>query len=203
MSGTTPGDNADSDPQQDPYGQPRGERPPSWGERQPSSSWEPGYPAGQEGAAIQLPRPLSIAVKLMYVGAAIYGINLLLLLLSGGELRDELRQAAESVDQDVPAEEIDGLVNATYGSLVAALAIGVLLWVWMAWANRRGRLWARIVATILGGINIIFTLFTLTGAITLSSLIALATVVIAAVALYFMYRPESTAYYRAMSARAF
>ena len=35
------------------------------------------------------------------------------------------------------------------------MLIGVLLWVWMAWANNKGRNWARIVASVLFGLNTI------------------------------------------------
>jgi hypothetical protein len=31
--------------------------------------------------------------------------------------------------------------------------IAVALWLWMAWANRRGRNWARIVSAVFFGIN--------------------------------------------------
>ncbi|MGH3405094.1 MAG: hypothetical protein ACRDRJ_21700, partial [Streptosporangiaceae bacterium] len=37
--------------------------------------------------------------------------------------------------------------------LVVGGLVGVGLWLWMAWANRSGRSWARIVAAVLFGIN--------------------------------------------------
>ena len=44
--------------------------------------------------------------------------------------------------------EIAAVVTAVIGALIA---IG--LWLWMAWANRRGRNWARIVSAVFFGIN--------------------------------------------------
>jgi len=36
--------------------------------------------------------------------------------------------------------------------LIAGFVIATGLWIWMAWANRGGRSWARIMATVLFGI---------------------------------------------------
>jgi hypothetical protein len=79
--------------------------------------------------------------------------------------------------------------------------IGILLWVWMAETNRRGKSWARIVATVLGAINILLTVIGLTtgqstGLVVVFNLISAA---LAAVILYLLYRPDSSAYYEVMS----
>ncbi len=80
--------------------------------------------------------------------------------------------------------------------MVAGL-IGVGLWVWMAVKNGQGRSWARVVATVLGALNIVFTLFGLAGGtatpVTLVS--SLVSLVLAGVILYLLYRPESTRFY--------
>jgi hypothetical protein len=45
----------------------------------------------------------------------------------------------------VPTSEIKGFILV---SLIVAGVIGVLVWLWMAWKNRAGRKWARVVATV-------------------------------------------------------
>ena len=88
--------------------------------------------------------------------------------------------------------------------LLALVVIGlmaILLWVWMAETNRRGKSWARIVATILGALNIVFTLVGLllggnSGLVVAFSMVSAA---LAAVILYLLYRPDSSAYYEAVS----
>ena len=67
----------------------------------------------------------------------------------------------------------------------------------MAVKNGQGRSWARVVATVLGGLNIVFTLLNLAGgtATTLTVVSGLVSLVLAGVILYLLYRPESTRFY--------
>jgi hypothetical protein len=87
------------------------------------------------------------------------------------------------------------------GTAVAVIIglISVGLWVWMAVMNRKGRSWARIVATVLGGLNIVFTVIGLTQDVGIGTIVNIVTIVLAAAILWLLYRPESSAYYAAMS----
>jgi hypothetical protein len=208
MSGTTPGDDAGQDPQRDPFSQPGGQapqRPPAWGQGQPPAwgqnqqpSWESGNTAGPD--VPQPPRQIVLAARLMYVGAAITLVSLIFALMS----RDVIRDAVIETQPNLSADEIDAAVNFGYGIATVLPTIAIVLWLWMAWANRRGRSWARIVATILGGLNILFALLNLaTGGFGVNTLINLISPALAAVILYMLYRPESGEYYRAMSAKLY
>jgi hypothetical protein len=74
----------------------------------------------------------------------------------------------------------------------------------MASANKTGKSWASIAATILGALNILFGLWGLTaGGFDVNTLINLVSPALAAVILYMLYRPESSEYYRTMSAKTF
>lgn len=79
--------------------------------------------------------------------------------------------------------------------------LGAALWLWMAYANKAGKSWARVVATVLGGLNILFTLFSLSGGGGLNLIINVLTIALAAYILYLLYRPESSAYYAAVSGK--
>ena len=110
---------------------------------------------------------------------------------------DAIRDAIEDSDDTLTSSEVDTLVNVSIGSAVVAGLVGVGLWVWMAVKNGQGRSWARVVATVLGALNIVFTLLGLAGgtatAVTLVS--SLVSLVLAGVILYLLYRPESTRFY--------
>ena len=59
--------------------------------------------------------------------------------------------------------------------VVISIVIPILLWVWMAWKCKAGRLWARIVSTVLFGLGTLATLLSLattTGFWTLAGMIA-------------------------------
>ena len=57
--------------------------------------------------------------------------------------------------------------------LVVAGVIGILLWVWMAWANNKGRNWARMVATVLFALDTISFIFSFGRASLLDHFLAL------------------------------
>ena len=152
------------------------------------------------GAARPAPTPPSsilTAVKLMYVGAGLSLLSFLIGLLTQDSVRD---QALER-NPDLTESELDTIVSVGIAIAVVVGLIGILLWVWMAETNRRGKSWARIVATVLGALNIVFTIVGLatarnSGGVVIVSLISAA---LAAVILYLLYRPESSAYYEAVS----
>jgi len=84
--------------------------------------------------------------------------------------------------------------------VIGALAIG--LWLWMAWANGKGKSWARIVATVLFAFNTI-DLVTLIGRphSAVSLIFALLVWLAGLGAIFFLYQRDSSAYYQANSGR--
>ena len=68
-----------------------------------------------------------------------------------GAYMSSLFTAIEAADPSgsgtqVPTSEIKDLILV---SLIVSGIIAVLIWLWMAWKNRAGRNWARVVATVL------------------------------------------------------
>jgi hypothetical protein len=148
-------------------------------------------------AAVQATPPSSLltAVRLMFVGAALSAVFLII----GLTQRDSLRDQIADSQPELTADELDAAV--AVGTAVAAI-IGLLsvgLWIWMAVMNRKGRSWARVVATVLGGLNIVFTLIGLTQNVGVDTIVNMVSIVLAAAILWLLYRPESSAYYAAMS----
>lgn len=146
-----------------------------------------------------VPQPKSIlqAVRLMFVGAAISAVGVLLTFTQ----TDAIRESVEDSDSSLSESEVDALVNFGIAFAVVIGLVGVGLWIWMAVTNGQGKSWARVVATVFGVLNVLGGLISLSGpgATTVSLLTNLVSIVLAAVILFLLYRPESSRYYEAKS----
>ena len=93
------------------------------------------------------PAPPSIqsAVKLMYAGAAISAVSLVISLATIGGTKDAIRKARPSLT----ATEVNQLNTFIIALAVVSGVIGVALWLWMARKNGEGKSWARILSTVL------------------------------------------------------
>ncbi|HEY2574826.1 MAG TPA: hypothetical protein VGI74_00815 [Streptosporangiaceae bacterium] len=112
-------------------------------ERYPTSA------ATQNPAGMQPPRSVINAVRLMYVGAGLSGIVVIVTLATIGGLRAAiLAKYPHYSPSQVHTAEVGFIASDVIAGLVA---IG--LWLWMARANRGGRNWARIVSAVFFGIN--------------------------------------------------
>jgi hypothetical protein len=125
------------------------------------------YPTGgganQMGTAERGPQPSTLrnAVRLIWAGAALSLIGVIITLSFSSKIKTAVTNAAIKSNKTaasqhkavLTAAQIHSLANATIELLAVFGVIGVLLWVWMAWANNRGRSWARIVATVLFALN--------------------------------------------------
>jgi hypothetical protein len=197
-----------------PEGQPPGPPPPGAPEGQPPAGpWpsdnapQPGPWAsdnlpphpGMPGPVADVPQPSSIAtaVKLMWVGAALSIIGLLIGILT----TDTTREQIEEDNPNLTADEIDTAVAVGVGFAVVISLVAVGLWIWMAWANGQGKSWARIVATVFGGLGILFGLLglVLNPATPVSVVLTLVNLVLAIVILVLLYRPDSSRFYEARS----
>ena len=96
------------------------------------------------------PAPPSVlnAVKLMYAGAAVSAVSLIISLVSIGGTKDAIRKARPSLT----AAQVNQLNTFIIALAVVSGVIGVALWLWMARANGRGKNWARILSTVLFGL---------------------------------------------------
>ena len=96
------------------------------------------------------PAPQSVlnAVKLMYAGAAVSAVSLIVSLASIGGTKDAIRKARPSLT----ATQVNQLNTFIIALAVVSGVIGVGLWLWMARANGQGKNWARILSTVLFGL---------------------------------------------------
>ena len=81
------------------------------------------------------------AVKLMYIGAAVSTVSLVISLVGISGTKEAIRKARPSLS----AAQVNQLNTFIIALAVVSGVIGVALWLWMARANSQGRNWARIV----------------------------------------------------------
>ncbi|GAA2071382.1 hypothetical protein GCM10009821_06380 [Aeromicrobium halocynthiae] len=100
----------------------------------------------------------------MYVGAVLALASGALFLLDLGLVREAMYVDIDPADPTF-GPEYDAFVDAFVVAIGALTVLWGLVaacaWVWMAVMNRRGRAWARIVATALGGVNVLTCLASL------------------------------------------
>jgi hypothetical protein len=143
---------------------------------------------------VEAPSSIRLAVRLMWVGAVLSLVRILAVFFQAGDIR---REVVESSTEDLTPSQLDAAV---VGALTIAGLIGVgavALWIWMAAANEQGRAWARTTATVLGVLNVLFTLVGMAAGQmpVVGLLISLATVAVAVTVLVLLYKPESSRWY--------
>ena len=119
--------------------------------------YQPDPSAGQapEPVRPEPPPTMVMAVRLMYAGAVVSAISLIVGLATVGSLHDSLHRAQPSL---TPTELHQLQTVLVVGSVVIEL-ISIGLWVWMALMNKAGKPWARVVATVLFGLYTLYLLF--------------------------------------------
>ena len=99
------------------------------------------------------PAPKSVinAVRLMYAGAAMNAISVIVALTSIAALKSTI----EKNNPGFTTSQVNAGVHLFIGSVVIGGLIGIALWIWMAFMNKAGKNWARITGTVFFGIDTI------------------------------------------------
>jgi hypothetical protein len=136
-------------------------------------------------------RTVRAAVKLMYAGAAVTTVGLIISLISlalTGHRAASLRVLGHSQPLSIAA---------TVGIISALILIA--LWLWMARANCEGRNWARILSTVLAGLATLH-LFGNKGALAIAFAVLIWLIGLAAA--WLLWRPASSAFFSPPEAKA-
>lgn len=121
--------------------------------------YQPSPSSGQAPAPQRPPMPNSVqtAVRLMYAGAALSVIELIVGLTTIGSVKTAIQKAyPHYTASQVHSLEVASIV---IGVLVGLISVG--LWLWMARANAAGRNYARITGTVFFGLSTLFLLLSL------------------------------------------
>ncbi|MBF6239031.1 hypothetical protein IU474_18435 [Nocardia otitidiscaviarum] len=170
------------------------------------SAAPPPYPAAYQpypDAAVTPPgppRPVRNAYYLMLAGAVLTVLSTLIGFLQLPSLREEMAETTEGV---FTRSELDTLVAVSFGVGVVLSLISAGLWVWMAFANRAGKNWARVTATVLFGLYTASMLFALIGifmqearATVVSTMFSVVLWCVGLAAVILLWNKQSTAYFR-------
>ncbi|MBF6132715.1 hypothetical protein IU501_06835 [Nocardia otitidiscaviarum] len=146
------------------------------------------------------PRPVQNAYYLMLAGAVLTVLSTLIGFLQLPSLREEMAETTEGV---FTQSELDTLVAVSFGVGVAFSLISVGLWVWMAFANRAGKNWARVTATVLFGLYTASMLFAVIGIFmpearttVVSTMFSVVLWCVGLAAVILLWNKQSTAYFR-------
>ena len=140
------------------------------------------------------PRPVRTAVLLMYVGAALTAISLIVTVATLHTIETAIQN-----NSTYTAQQAHQLAVAAVVEYVVTLG----LWLLMAWANRAGQNWARIVATVLFALNTLGLLLNVfRGSASISVLFAVLVWLVGLGAVVLLWRRESSQYFAARRIRS-
>ncbi len=157
------------------------------------------YPSGGQSVEPQRPpAPASVmnAVKLMYAGAAISTVSLIISLadIHGTKV------AIEKARPNLTTTQINQLNTFIISLAIVSGVLGIALWLWMAWANNQGKNWARILSTVLFGLATLDMIGVFSQPKTVYGLIfPILTWLVGLGAVFLLWRPESTAFFKPQS----
>jgi hypothetical protein len=177
---------------------------PGGGSYQPYPGGNQPYPGGnQMGARPPRPQSVKIAVWLMYGGAALSALSAILVLAVASRIKSAVGKALVTANATAVRQGKKPLTVAQMHDIeqiivvlsVVVLLIGVALWLWMAWANNRGRPWARVVASVLFGLNSLYLILVISRAGTSTLFVGLGWLV-GLGAIIMLWQRDSNAYFK-------
>jgi hypothetical protein len=152
----------------------------------PVPQW-PSDPKDAVSVPSQRPRHVQISVILMYAGAFVSAASALVVIFaSKAPLHKAIEESLRRRKEPVTPERVEQMANSTVTMLIIASLVAAAVWVAVAFFTSRQQNWARMVATVLGVLNI-FATFVLFGT-TVQQLLLL---VIGIAAVAFLWTPGS------------
>lgn len=141
------------------------------------------------------PAPPSVvnAVKLMYAGAAVSTVSLVISLADIGGTKAAIKKARPTWTT-AQVNQFDRFIIIT---AIVSGVIGIALWLWMARASNQGKNWARIVSTVLFGLATLDLIGVFSQPKTLLGLLfPVLTWLIGLGAVFLLWRPDSAAFFK-------
>lgn len=140
------------------------------------------------------PASVLTAVKLMYAGAVLSAIGVVVQFIGIPSERAHLRH------QHNPKLSSDQIHSIVIGSVVLIAVIGIVsigLWIWMARSNGAGKPWARIVSSVLFVLSTLDLLTSLRElGFQIGLILGLLIWLVGLAAIIMLWRQESTAYFK-------
>ena len=153
------------------------------------------YPSSGKPVELERPpAPSSVvnAVKLMYAGAAVSTVSLIISLANISGTKAAIRRARPNLT----ATQVNQLNTFIISLAIVSGLLGIGLWLWMARANNQGKSWARIVSTVLFGLATLDMIGVFSQPKTLLVVFPVLTWLVGLGAVWLLWRPESTAFFK-------
>ena len=149
----------------------------------------------QSPPAGSAPRSVLRAVRVMYVGIAASLLGIVVDMTTLSSTRSEIIKHSPNF---TPAQ-VNSAEHVEIGLFIAGGLIGAALWLWMAQSCRAGKGWARIVSTVLFGIDTLSVLIGITSVPGggLSRIYGVVIWVIGLIAVVLLWQRSSSDYFRA------
>jgi hypothetical protein len=162
------------------------------------SGYQP-YPSS--GAPVEPERgeaPPSIqkAVKLMYAGAAVSTVSLIVSVILPLANIAASKAALKKDHPSLTASQVNQAFNLGIAVAVISGAVGAVLWLWMARANGQGKNWARITSSVFFGLATISLFSVLNDPSVLGVIFAVLLWVVGLGAIILLWRRESSDFYK-------
>jgi hypothetical protein len=163
---------------------------------------QPDPSAGQMPEPVHPGPPPSVvmAVRLMYTGAVVSALSLIVGLATVGSFRASIRTSLHKANPKVTPAQVHNIETIFVVGSVGFQVISIGLWVWMALMNKAGKSWARIVAIVLFGLNTLSLLLGVarTGAAS-GILVSVLIWLIGLGAVIYLWRRDASEYFTARS----
>jgi hypothetical protein len=158
--------------------------------------YQPSLSSGQPAEPLRPPAPAPVrtAVKLMYAGAAVSTVPLIMALATpiAGDMN---AYHLTVLGQHLTAAQISQW-RPLIITVVALVGLAVpALWLWMARANGQGRNWARILSTVLFGLA---TLHLAGNKGVVQVVVAVLSWLVGLAAVWLLWRPASSAFFKGL-----
>jgi hypothetical protein len=149
-----------------------------------------------EPAQPTAPQSVLNAVKLMYAGAAVSTVSLVVSLVDLGGTKAAIRKARPTLT----TAQVNQLNTFIITLAIVSGVVGIALWLWMAKANGQGRNWARILSSVLFGLATLDMFGVLSQPKTLLGLVfPVLTWLLGLGAIILLWRKDSTEFFKPQS----
>ncbi|RNI21052.1 hypothetical protein EFY87_12235 [Flexivirga caeni] len=153
-------------------------------------------PAPPRLAQLRPPQVVT-ATRLMYAGLLLALIGVLVNARSKPAIVRALKHtnARRSPGDRLSGANLQHAANLTYAAFVVMSVLAVLCWLLMAVTVSRGQSWARLVATVLAGMNLLLTIGMATRGTAAAAIAEAPTVLVGAAVVWLLWQPPSNRFF--------
>ncbi len=144
----------------------------------------------------EAPPSVRNAVKLMYAGAAVSTVSLIVSVILP---LSDIAASKAALKKDHPkltASQVNQAFNIGIGVAIISGLIGAMLWLWMARANGQGKNWARITSSVFFALQTLSLFSVLNAPSVLGVVFSAAIWVVGLGAIILLWRKESSDFFK-------